>query len=90
MRGTFTKQRRSRDFDIDMKCLRTAFEDYPKKVKKTEAKFRFSEPFKFCFSKMLHETKKTSYSFLTSFIVVFKRVPSQKHCIIFFSLCVHE
>ena len=90
MRRTFAKQRRSRDFDIVMKCLRIAFEDYPKKVKKTEAKFRFSEPFKFCFSKMLHETKKTSYSFLTSFIVVFKRVPSQKHCIIFFSLCVHE
>jgi len=44
MRGTFTKQRRSRDFDIVMKCLRIAFEDCPKKVKKTEAKFRFSEP----------------------------------------------
>ena len=67
MRGTFAKQRRRRDFDIVRKCLRIAFEDCPKKVKRTEAKFRFSEPFKFCFSKMLHETKKTSYSFLTSF-----------------------
>ena len=44
MRGTFTKQRRSRDFDIVMKCLRIGFEDCLKKVKKTEAKFRFLEP----------------------------------------------
>ena len=43
MRGAFTKQRRRRDFDIVMKCLRIGFEDCLKKVKKTEAKFRFSE-----------------------------------------------
>ena len=40
----FCQTKKKQRFWHRMKCLRIAFEDCPKKVKKTGAKFRFSEP----------------------------------------------
>ena len=80
MRGTFTKQRRSRDFDILMKCLRIAFENYPKKeVKKTEAKFRFSETFQILFLEDVARHKKNILQFSNFFHVLFERNQQRKN-----------